>query len=134
MKSNRFTEHTYELTNVNPYPQKFSQGVYIQELASRMMKDNISSTALRLFIYICSDLNDYNQTCRSRREFANVLGIKYNAARMSKLVKELVENEWVTIFEGDIITVNPFIVLPLVSNPKMKAGVQEAWRDIVEFA
>ena len=133
MKQNEYTEYSYTLTNVNPYPVKGSTGCYIHKFAEIMKENKLSSQAIRLFIYICTDLNEYNQTKRSRKEFADVLEIKYNRSRMSKLVGELIDAELVAIFDGNIITVNPFVIVPSIKDVKMKSALQEAWRDIIEY-
>lgn len=133
MKQNEYTEYTYTLTNVNPYPTKGSTGFYIHDFAVIMKDKALSSQAIRLFLYICTDVNKYNQTTRSRREFADVLDIKYDAKRMSNLVKELIDAELIAIFDGNIITVSPFILMPSIKDTKMKSALQEAWRDIVEY-
>ena len=52
---------------------------------------------------------------------------------MSKLVKELIDDEWIAIFDNNIITVNPFIVLPHTKEVKFKSAMQDSWTDIIEF-
>ena len=133
VKQNEFIEYSYTLVNVNPYPNKGSTGMYIHDIGSKLSKGKISDVAFRLFIYIVTDVNEYNQTQRSRREFAEALDIKYDAKRMSVLVKELIEDEWIAIFDNNIITVNPLLVIPSAKEIKFKSALQEAWRDIVEY-
>ena len=132
-KDNEYKDYIYSVRNVNPYPVRGSTGVYLGSLGEILKNKIVSDTAFKLFIFIATDVDEHNQTTRSRKEFSDVLGIRHNKSRMSKLVKELVENELVAIFAGDIITVNPFLVIPSIKEPKMKAAIQEAWRDIVEY-
>lgn len=132
-KKNEYTTYAYQLENVNKFPLRGSVGMYIHNIAKEVQEGKVSMTALKLFLMIVSDVNEYNQTVRTRREFSDAMGLKYNRGRMSVLVNELVSSEWLAIFDGNIITVNPFLVVPQVKEPKMKAALQESWRDIIEY-
>ncbi len=127
---NEYVDYVNSIQKCNPYPKGGTSGIYLGELAPRL--GEVSSTALKLFIYIASDINSYGQSKRKREDFNKALGIAFNKGRMSKLFKELTDEKWISNF-GKYITVNPFIVLPKVNNPKIKAAIQDAWLDMVEF-
>ena len=127
---NEYVEYVNNISICPPYPKGGSTGVYMNELASRI--GDVSTGALKLFILIASDINEYGQTTRSRKELAKALKIRYDAKRMSILMNELIDEKWIVMF-GSTITVNPNIVLPRVKNVKIKAAIQEAWLSLVEF-
>ena len=130
MNVNDYVDYINSITLCPPYPKGGFTGVYLGELATRL--SDVSPTALKLFILVASDIGQYGQTKRSRKEFNQALGISMDRARMSKLFKELSDAKWTTSF-GKYITVNPFIVIPKVPNPKLKAAIQEAWSQMVEY-
>ena len=130
MNVNEYVDYINNIQKCNPYPKGGSTGTYYGELASRL--NEVSSTALKLFLLIASDINEYGQTNRKRKDFNRILGFKEDRARMSKLFGELVDKKWIALF-GKYITINPYMVMPRVNNPKIKAAIQEAWIDIVEF-
>ena len=130
MNTNEYVDYINNLQLCNPFPKGGTNGVYIGELATKLSE--VSSTALKLFIFIASDMNDYGQTTRSRKDLNKALGISMNRPRMSRLFKELSDEKWISSF-GKHITINPFIILPTVKNPKIKSAIQEAWLDLVEY-
>ena len=134
LTSNEYTQFTIEASSVtNLYPERGSVGVYLHEISSRISKSEISLTAFKMFFIIASDVNEFGQTTRSRREIAEAMCIKYDHSRMSKLIKELVDNEWIAMFDNNVITVSPFLMLPMIKEPKFKSAMQDAWRHIVEY-
>ncbi len=130
MNVNEYVDYINNIGLCNPFPKGGSTGVYLSELSSKLSE--VSPTALKLFIFISSDMNEYGQTKRTRKDFNKALGFSINKSRMSKLFKELTDAKWITSF-GRYITVNPFLVMPRVKQPKIKASIQEAWLDLVEY-
>jgi hypothetical protein len=127
---NEYVDYVNSITNSNPYPKGGSTGMYLCELAIRSR--NISSSALRLFLVMACDANEYGQTKTSRQEYAKALEIKYSKSRMSKLFHELIDEKMIAMF-GKYVTINPYIVMPRIKNPKIKAALQDAWVDMVEL-
>ena len=127
---NEYTDYVNSITNANPYPKGGSTGMYIEQIMIKAK--NISPTAFKLFMIIAADTNDYGQTNRTRAYLAKAVEIKYNRSRMSRLFSELVEEEFLVLF-GKYITVNPYLVMPRVKSPKLKASLQSAWTDLVEL-
>ena len=130
MNVNEYVDYINNMGLCNPFPKGGSTGVYLSELAPRL--SDVSTTALKLFILVSSDINQYGQTKRTRKEFNIALGFSINRSRMSKLFKELTDEKWISSF-GKYITINPFLVMPRVKEPKIKAAIQEAWLDLVEY-
>jgi len=127
---NEYVNYVNNIQSPSPYPEAGSSGIYMCYIVDKSRA--ISPTALRLFMVMACDINQYGQTNRTREELAKAISIKYSKSRMSTLIRELVENEFIAVF-GKVFTINPFLVLPKVRNPRMKATIQEAWRDIIEF-
>ncbi len=127
---NEYVDYVNSITNANPYPRGGSTGMYIEQIMIKAR--NISPTAFKLFMIIAVDTNDYGQTNRTRSDLAKAVEIKYNRSRMSRLFNELIEEEFLVLF-GKYITVNPYLVMPKVKSPKLKASLQSAWTDLVEL-
>ena len=129
--TNQYVEYVAKNQSINPYPRGGSNGIYTVKLAEVGLI--LTGGALKLLLLIIADINDYGQTIRTRTSFNKAMGIKPNKSRMSRLMKELIDNKCVSMFDKTI-TVNPFLVLPKTSNVKIKAILQNAWLDLVEFA
>jgi hypothetical protein len=129
-KVNEYVDYVNSIQNPNPYPRGGSVGMYIGDIMIKSKK--ISPTALKLFFVLTTDTNNYGQTNRTRRDIAKALGIKYDPSRISRLFKELEEEEFICLF-GDYITINPFLSLARAPSPKIKAALQDAWVDMVEL-
>ena len=127
---NEYVDYVNSITNANPYPKGGSTGMYIEQIMIKAKK--ISPTALKLFLLLAVDTNDYGQTNRTRRALSEALEIKYDHSRISRLFNELIEEEFLVLF-GKYITVNPYLVMPKVKSPKLKASLQSAWTDLVEL-
>ncbi len=117
---------TYEVG----YPQKGSNGVYLNPLIVNMIELNGNQTKLFWLLVAASD--EYNQVHKKRKEIGNMYMKTYNASNMSADVKRLISLNMVAMV-GNVIMINPFIVLPPVKSPKLKKAIQEAWRGLVEF-
>jgi len=127
---NDYVDYINGVKNTNPFPVAGSIGVYMDKILIKAK--NISPSALKLFLIIASDINNYGQTIRTRKELSKALDIKYDSKRMSILFKELENEKFIAMF-GKYITVNPFLVLPRVKRPEIKSAIQDAWLDMVEF-
>ena len=112
------------------FPQKGSNGVYLNPLIVNMIELNGNQT--KLFWLLTAAADDYNQVHKSRKDIGNMYMSTYNASNMSTDIKKLTSLDMVAIV-GNVIMVNPFIILPSVRNPKVKTAIQEAWRGLVEF-
>ena len=127
---NEWVEYFENIPNPNPYPTGGSTGIYAIRLAEVML--TLTGSECKLLMVLIAGSNHYNQVLRSREELANVLGIKYDPKRMYLMISHLVEKEVIAML-GDTITLNPKLVLPTIRSPKLKAAMQQAWEDMVEF-
>lgn len=115
---------------VGKFPQSGSTGVYLNPLIVNMIE--LNGNQIKLFWLLVASVDDYNQVHKSRKEIGSMYMKTYNASNMSTDMKRLIELEMIATV-GNVPMVNPFMVLPPVKNPKLRAYIQEAWRALVEF-
>lgn len=132
VKFNEWVEHLNGLSanDIPPYPMGGSTGVYTVRLTEKLLL--LTGNEIKLFMILLSGTNEYNQVPYSREECATAMGVKYNRGNIGKYMSKLIEVELIALFES-IPTVNPYIALPSVKTPKVKATLQRAWQEMVEF-
>ena len=113
------------------YPQAGSSGVYINPLVVNLIE--LNGNQIKLFWLMVAATDEYNQVHKTRKELGSMYMRSYNASNISSDIKKLIELEMIA-YVGNTVMVNPFIVLPSMKNPKLKAAIQVAWRELVEFA
>jgi len=116
--------------NIPKYPLKGSRGIYLNDFIKTKL--TLTGNQLKLLDLLCYYSNDYNQVTKKRGEIGLLYMKRYSKSAMSKDLKVLVENNFVAVI-GNIITVNPFYLMPSIKTPKMKAAIQYAWENLVVF-
>lgn len=113
------------------YPQKGSVGIYNNTLIHKL---NIvkQGNAIRLFFILVEATDDYSVVKQPRERWSYALGVKHDSGNIARLLANIMDAGLVTYYGNEII-VNPFVVLPRVSNPKIKSAIQEWWSSSVDF-
>ncbi len=114
----------------NRFPAKGSSGVYLNKLIVNLIE--LNGNQIKLFFLLVASTDEYNQVHRTRKEIGVRYMKTYNASNMSADMKKLISLEMIAMV-GNVPMVNPSIVLPMSRSPKVKAALQTAWRELVEF-
>ena len=119
-----------QMSNIAPFPKGGSNGIYVNELVGRIIQ--LTGNQQKLFWVLVSDTDEYNQCHRTREQIGSVYMKKYNRTRISIDISRLVELEMVAIV-GSVVMVNPFIFIPSIKEPKLKAVIQRCWEELVMY-
>ena len=123
-------EHTKQIHSIlmgviPKFPKGGTQGVYMPQLFEKMNHVK-SGNAIRLFFALVLGANEFGIVVRTREQLCQALKIRYDRSNISRLLAILEEDKLIMKFSNSYL-INPFLVLPTVTDVKMKSALQELW-------
>lgn len=131
-------DYLFRSGNIPPYPRGGSSGVYINAPVAQFSRGitelmlMLNGNQSKLLWLLISSMDEWNQVHKSRREIGSVYMKTYDSGNFTKDVNKLVEIQAVSIV-GSILMVSPFLIIPGIKEPKLKALIQTVWEELVWF-